>query len=308
MKRNWLAGFLGLMVIFGIVGCSSTPSTTYESIVPDSAPTKFEGLWGHLNPNSKNSKITFSGNSFSYQSESINKNGRFSFNSNTIHFLADTGEKWLTTYKISNGGLTLAEGQGRWGWSGTFTKNVVKAFHETDTSDASFSVAKQLRDSAAALFFYDGNNDGKLEGKNKNVVQGQQEVGGVCSDYAMELAYLADQKNLKNYVVFTGSTGNHIAKITKWQDAGVYNFRARSGEKFGVNNVNGNYDGVLRDSNLSNVKGYYWDPPHPEAERPSNHMWNIVIIDNRMFVIDATYFDIGYYDDAVDIIEVKGEI
>jgi hypothetical protein len=123
----------------------------------------------------------------------------------------------------------------------------------------------------------------------------------------MELAYLADQQNLKNYVVYTGSTGNHIAKIAKWQDAKVYNFRVRSGEKFGVNNVNGNYDGVLRDASLSNVKGYFWDPPHPE-ERPSNHMWNIVIIDNRMFVIDATYFDIGYYDNMVGIIEVKGEI
>jgi hypothetical protein len=131
--------------------------------------------------------------------------------------LADTGKKWLTTYKISNGGLTLAKGEGIWWWYGTFTKNVVKPFHENDTSDASFLVAKQLRDSAAALFFYDGNN-------------------------------------------------------------------------------------------VSNVKEYHRDPPHPYADRPANHMWNIVTIDNRIFVIDATYFDMRFFDDESGIVEVKGEI
>jgi hypothetical protein len=93
MKRDLFAGFLGVMVILGIVGCSSTPSTTYESIVPDLTPAKFEGLWGHLNPNSENAKITFSGNSFSYYSENTSKNGRFSFNSTANKFFGGHREK-----------------------------------------------------------------------------------------------------------------------------------------------------------------------------------------------------------------------
>jgi hypothetical protein len=292
-------------MVFGIIGCSSTSPATFDSIIPDSTPTKFEGIWGHLNPESENAKIIFTGNTFSYQWNSGSKNGRFSFNSSVINFLTDEGSKWQTSYKISNGQLTLAKGEGVWWWYGAFTSNVVKVFQETDTSDVAFLVAKQLADDAARLFFYDIDNDGNLDKGSKNILQGSHEAGGVCSDYAMELAYLADQKKLENYVVFTGYPSNNIGKTTKWLDAGIYNFRVRKGKGFGSNNnVDGHYDGVLRDADLTNVREYSWDPPHPYGDRPPSHMWNIVIIDGRMFVIDATYFDAGW-SSGCGIIEVN---
>ncbi|MDR1178324.1 MAG: hypothetical protein LBK64_05815, partial [Spirochaetaceae bacterium] len=210
-----------------------------------------------------------------------------------IYFFAEDGQTWTIPYKLQGIELWLTNGGDGFHWYGKFYKNVKKTFKVDTASDADFLVAKKLRDDAAALFFYDANNDGSLDNDVGNAVQGQNELGGVCSDYAMELARLAEQQGLENYVAKTGEPPhNAIVKVTQWLDTNAHNFRARRGRDFGVNNnINGHYDGVYRDADWEKIKTYSNNPPHAYGIPPSNHAWNIVIINNRTFVIDATQFD-----------------
>jgi hypothetical protein len=120
MNRNWLVGFLKLMVILGFIGCTSTPPITFEAITPDSTPTNFEGIWIHRNSESQNAKISFSGNSFSYQWDTENRNGRFIYTNSRINFFTDDGKKWSTSYTLKNGELRLEQGTGSWHWYGDF--------------------------------------------------------------------------------------------------------------------------------------------------------------------------------------------
>ncbi|MDR2073435.1 MAG: hypothetical protein LBP60_08405 [Spirochaetaceae bacterium] len=296
MNKNLLVGFWGLLLVFcvGFIGCTSAPPVTFDSIIADTAPTKFEGSWGHLNPSFENATVIFSGNSFIQKWDSGNINGLFTFDRKNITFLTADGKKWIVSYKLQDIELLLTNtGDGfRW-YGGKFYKNVKKTFTKDDTSDVDFLVAKKLRDDTAALFFYDIDNDGNLDNDTGNTVKGQNELGGVCSDYAMELARLAEQEGLENYVATSGeSPNNAIDKVTKWFDTNAYTFRVRRGRDFGVNNIiNGHYDGVYRDADWEKVKTYNNNPPHVYGFPPANHAWNIVIINNRTFVIDATQFD-----------------
>jgi hypothetical protein len=295
MNKNLLFGFWGFLLVFcvGFIGCTSTPPVTFDSIVADTAPTKFEGSWGHLNPSAENAAVIFSGNSFIKKWNSGSINGLFTFDRNTITFLTADGKEWIVPYKLQGIELWLTNTGDGFHWYGKFYKNVKKTFKKDDTSDVDFLVAKKLRDDAAALFFYDIDNDGSLDNGPGNTVKGQNESGGVCSDYAMELARLAEQEGLENYVVTSGEPpDNAIDKITKWLDTNAYTFRVRKGKDFGVNNnVNGRYDGVYRDADWEKVTTYNNTPPHVYGFPPENHAWNIVIINNRTFVIDATQFD-----------------
>jgi hypothetical protein len=282
-----------LAMVFTVIGCASTVPANYGSIIADPTPTKFEGMWGHLNPDASNAKIIFSGNSFIKEWDGDSIQGRYSFDLRKIYFFTEDGRTWTIPYKLQDIELWLTNGGDGFHWYGKFYKNVKKTFKADDTSDADFLAAKKLRDDTAALFFYDINNDGSLDDGPGNAVQGQNESGGVCSDYAMELARLAEQQGLENYVATSGeSPHNVIAKITKWLDTDAYNFRVRRGNDFGVNNnINGRYDGVYRDADWEKIKTYNNNPPHVYGFPPANHAWNIVIINNRTFVIDATQFD-----------------
>jgi hypothetical protein len=83
--------------------------------VPNSAPTAFEGTWKHINPQSLNAAITFSGNSFSYTWDGNSGNGRFTNTDKGITLFADNGAKWTTTYTLIDGFcLWLEEGTGCW--------------------------------------------------------------------------------------------------------------------------------------------------------------------------------------------------
>jgi hypothetical protein len=297
MNKNLLACFLGVLLVFcmGFIGCASTAPANYDSIIADTTPTKFEGMWGHLNPNFSDAKILFSGNSFMLEWDDENVKGRYSFDSRKIYFFVEDGQTWTVSYKLQNielwlTRLTNVDGGFQW-YHGKFYKNVKKTFKKDNASDADFLVAKKLRDDAAALFFYDIDNDGNLDNGPGNTVKGENELGGVCSDYAMELARLAEQQGLECYIVTSGHE-HVIGKVTKWLDTNTYTFRVRKGKDFGVNNaVDGHYDGVYRDADFTAVKQYAGEPPHVYGEAPDNHMWNIVIINNRTFVIDATQFD-----------------
>ncbi|MDR1211734.1 MAG: hypothetical protein LBK40_05840, partial [Spirochaetaceae bacterium] len=239
-----------------------------------------------------NAKIIFSGNSFIKEWDDGSIKGRYSFNSSKIYFFAEDGQTWTIPYKLQGIQLWLTNGGDGFHWYGKFYKNVKQTFKQ-DASDADFLVAKKLRDDAAALFFYDLKKEGSLDNDSGNAVQGQNELGGVCSDYAMELARLAEQQGLENYVATSGEAPhNVIAKVTKWLDTNAHNFRVRRGRDFGVNNnMNGQYDGVYRDADWEKIKTNNNNPPHVYGFPPANHAWNIVIINNRTFVIDATQFD-----------------
>jgi hypothetical protein len=295
MNKNLLFCFWGFLLVFcvGFIGCTSAPPVTFDSIIADTAPTKFEGSWGHLNPNAENGAVIFSGNSFIKKWDSGNINGLFTFDRKNITFLTADGKKWVIPYKLQDIELWLTNAGDGFHWYGKFYKNVKKTFQKDDTSDVDFLVAKKLRDDTAALFFYDIDNDGNLDNGPGNTAKGQNELGGVCSDYAMELARLAEQEGLENYVVTSGEPPhNVITRVTKWLDTNAYKFRVRKGKDFGVNNhINGHYDGVCRDADWEKIKSYNNNPPHVYGFPPANHAWNIVIINDRTFVIDATQFD-----------------
>jgi hypothetical protein len=121
MKNKVVFVVLSLIVGFVFLSCSSTPQVTFESIVPDSTPTDFDGTWIHPSVlQSGNSKIVFSGNSFSYLWDTGNVNGRFTNDGRKIIFLADDGKKWSTSYTIKDGQLNLSQGSGCWHWYGSF--------------------------------------------------------------------------------------------------------------------------------------------------------------------------------------------
>jgi hypothetical protein len=61
MKNKLVFAALVLIMAFVDFGCSSTSSVTFDSIVPDSTPTIFEGIWINPSPGSQNMKFTFSG-------------------------------------------------------------------------------------------------------------------------------------------------------------------------------------------------------------------------------------------------------
>jgi hypothetical protein len=123
MKSKLFSVLSVLLVIsigIGLIGCASTEPVTFESIIPDSTPTPFEGTWVHPNPESQSAKIIFSGNSFSYQWDTGNRDGRFTYTGTRINFLVNDGKKWTTSYKINNGQLRLEQGTGGWHWYGDF--------------------------------------------------------------------------------------------------------------------------------------------------------------------------------------------
>ncbi|MDR1210859.1 MAG: hypothetical protein LBK40_01365, partial [Spirochaetaceae bacterium] len=79
------------ITVFTVIGCASTAPANYDSIIADPTPTKFEGMWGHLNPEASNAKIIFSGNSFIKEWDDGSIKGRYSFNSSKIYFFAEDG-------------------------------------------------------------------------------------------------------------------------------------------------------------------------------------------------------------------------
>jgi len=93
----------------------------YQSIAPDSAPTKFEGKWKHPNKDAENATISFSGNSFSYTWDNGTVNGRIVFDNKNITLISDDGMKWTTPYSLSKTALNLTKGGGWW-WYGSFNK------------------------------------------------------------------------------------------------------------------------------------------------------------------------------------------
>jgi hypothetical protein len=123
MRNKLVFATFGLAMAFVGFGCSSTPPVTFDSIVADSTLTKFEGIWVHPNPDSHNSTITFSGNSFAKKGDDYVINGRFIDDGKKITMYSDNGQKWSTTYKIyETGQLGLFSAPNGWGWSGTFWK------------------------------------------------------------------------------------------------------------------------------------------------------------------------------------------
>jgi hypothetical protein len=109
--------------------------TEYQNIVPNSAPTVFEGTWKNPYPSSQNAAITFSGNSFSYTSDNGRRNGRFTNTDNGITFFADNGSKWTTNYTLIDGYcLWLEEGTGRWWRFGPFFASPLSAPDSTPTA------------------------------------------------------------------------------------------------------------------------------------------------------------------------------
>jgi len=114
--------FAALVIGLVICGCTSAPQVTFESIVPDSTPSNYEGTWIHPNVNSENARIVFSGNSFSYLWNSGIINGRFINDGRRIQFLTADGRNWSTTHTLNTDELRLEQGKGGWHWYGTFQK------------------------------------------------------------------------------------------------------------------------------------------------------------------------------------------
>jgi len=122
-----------------------------SGVYAQTTPTPLEGVWYHLNADSLNARITFTGNSFIYSWALGAKKGTFTYDNRNITFNADDGTTWTTRYTLKDEDITLDQGRGSFYWYGTFVK-----YYPNLTLDGTWKHPNaQAR---GATFTFSGNN------------------------------------------------------------------------------------------------------------------------------------------------------
>ncbi|MDR2409391.1 MAG: hypothetical protein LBE13_14925 [Bacteroidales bacterium] len=146
---------------------------------------------------------------------------------------------------------------------------------------------------AAETLFY--STDG-IKPTASNRIKGENEIAGVCTDYALEFAYYWNE--VENYDILYGKA--YLARIPAGGSTfDIFDFRfAKNGtskirERSGNFKINGNdkeNDGVYRDAIIISTK-YSGKPISHFNQNIKNHKWIVIKYNNDWYDCEPTWWD-----------------
>ena len=146
--------------------------------------------------------------------------------------------------------------------------------------DQVLRVDKEVRD----LFFYSSN------GRTRDFPLDTGRIAAVCTDYALEFYYRYQGEVYLVAISYGGGPAIWYT-VEQWLPANTFNWRTR--EQFGLNSVLRNgvweYDGVIRDATKTVVGTEIWS--ESTYRNIQGHMWNVVVIDGKWYLVDSTWRD-----------------